>query len=64
MLARTCVVLRVMRAVVCYSVAIISTLSRKAVGKRQPQELVRHWTRTATLISLSDYGFCRRLRSD
>ena len=57
MLVCTCVVRRVMRAVVCYSAAI-----RSAFGKRQPQELVRHWIRTATRNSLSDDSRCGQLR--
>ena len=31
----------------------------KRFGKRQPQGLVRHWIRTATRNSKSDYGLCR-----
>ena len=34
----------------------------KCFGKRQPQELVRHWIRKATRNSLSDEGLCRHLR--
>ena len=34
----------------------------KRLSNRQPQELVRHGTRTATRNSLSDYGLCRHLR--
>ena len=30
----------------------------KRLGKRQPQELVRHWIRTATRHSLSDDSLC------
>ena len=53
---------RVMRAVVCYSVATISKLSRSASGKRQPQELVGHRIRTATRKTLSVYGLRGQLR--
>ena len=62
MLVCTCVVLRVMRAVVWYSVAIIFNAFLKRFGKRQPQVLVRHWLGTATHDSLSDHGPCGHFR--
>ena len=34
----------------------------KRLGKRQPQELIRHWIRTATRHSLSDDSLCGHLR--
>ena len=55
MLVRTCVMLRVMCAAVCYKRRHDFDAFLKHFGKRQPQELVRHWTR-------KDYGPCRHIR--
>ena len=62
MLVSACVVLRVVRAVVCYSVAINFDAFLKRFGERQSPVLVRHWLGTTLRDSLSDDSLCGHFR--